>query len=90
VTQPLPPDRLVCFKDKTRVCGPDCMAYITRPTGDDYRDQQWANCLLLVNSHRTGKHLVILADAVSKQAQKAATALADAARTNQPPPPMPK
>ena len=87
MTQPLPPDRLVCFKDKSRVCGADCMAYIARPAGDDYRDQQWANCLLLVNSHRTGKHLVILADAISKQGQKAAAALADAARTNQPPPP---
>ena len=71
---PLPPDKLVCFKDKTRVCGPDCMAYIAAPTGPDYTDQQWARCLLLVNTHRTGKHLVVLASAMGEILQKAKTA----------------
>lgn len=84
------PEHLICFKDRNRICGPACMAYITPPVGPDYAHQQWANCLLLVSAHRTGKHLVILADAINKQAQKAATALADQVRTNQPPPPVPK
>jgi hypothetical protein len=63
------------------------MAYITAPNGPDYVGQQWARCILLVNTHRTGKHLVLLADAVGQQVKKAAAAIADAARTNQPPPP---
>jgi hypothetical protein len=63
------------------------MAYITPPAGPDYVGQQWAHCILLVNTHRVGKHLVILADAVGQQVKKSVTALADAARANQPPPP---
>jgi hypothetical protein len=83
----LPPNQLNCFQDAKRVCGPDCMAFITPPHGDDYRGQQWAQCLLLVNAHRTGKHLVILADSVGRHLQKAGQALADQARANQPAPP---
>lgn len=66
------------------------MAYITAPAGPDYMGQQWARCLLLVNSHRTGKHLVLIADALGQQLKKTAAAIADAARTNQPPPPVPR
>lgn len=87
---PRPPDKLICYRDAHRVCGPDCMAFITPPQGPDYIGQQWARCMLLVNTHRTGKHLVILADAVSQQTKKAAVALADAARSAQPPPPVPR
>jgi hypothetical protein len=84
---PRPPDTLLCYRDSARVCGPDCMAYITPPNGPDYQGQQWAHCLMLVTAHRTGKHLVLLADAVGQQVKKSVTALADAARINQPPPP---
>lgn len=66
---------LFCFMDSARPCGPDCMAYLNPPPQDpDYQGQQWSSCLLLVNAHRTGKHLVILTADVHKLAEKIRTA----------------
>jgi hypothetical protein len=63
--------RLLCFITPDRVCGPDCMAYVTnKPSQSDYKDQAWPHCLVLLNLHRTGKHLVILAETASKLLQK--------------------
>lgn len=62
-----PANNLACFQDQARICGPDCMAYLNPvPTGDDYVGQQWSRCLLLVNAHRAGKHLVIIASDLNK------------------------
>ena len=58
-------------------------AYISRPEGPDYTAQQWANCALLVNAHRAGKHLVVIAATLGEQERKAKTAAADQARMNQ-------
>jgi len=73
---------LYCFKDQARACGADCMAFLThKPEGPDYRDQ-WAHCMVLVDQHRSAKHLVILAQGATvllKQNQ-------DRARTSQAPP----
>lgn len=82
-----PEDGLVCFLDVARPCGADCMAWDARPEGPDYADKQWANCMLLVNAHRGGKHLVVLASVGSDLLRKAKNEAADRARTNQPPPP---
>lgn len=74
---------LYCFLNGDRACGPDCMAYETPPQHKDFVGKQWAHCLLLVNAHRTGKHLTILA-------QFSDTLLSlkqDEARLKQPPPP---
>ena len=78
---------LLCFMDKNRVCGPDCTAFGAVPEGADYRDQQWANCMLLVNAHRTGKHLAIVATLGMEFMQRSKNEAADRARANQPPPP---
>ena len=48
---------LICFLNIERPCGADCMSWDECPDGPDYKDKQWAHCLLLVNAHRTGKHL---------------------------------
>jgi hypothetical protein len=68
---------LFCFKDGERACGADCMAFLTeRPEGPDYRGQ-WASCMVLVNEHKSAKHLVILAQGASaliKQGQDKARA----------------
>ena len=73
---------LYCFKDMTRPCGADCMAYqLEKPEGPDYRSQ-WANCSILVNEHKSAKHLIIIAQGVTtllKQGQ-------DRIRTSQAPP----
>ncbi len=56
------PDTLFCYKDASRPCASDCVAYlVSRPDGKDYENQAWSQCALLVNAHRTGKHLTILA-----------------------------
>jgi hypothetical protein len=82
---------LVCFMDHNRVCGPDCMAYLSDPPEQaDYRGQQWANCMLLVNAHRAGKHLTIVAQVVSEFTQKSKAHAADQARAGQVPPPVPR
>lgn len=71
-----------CFKDQTRVCGPECMAYLTTPpTGGRYTGQQWARCLVLVNSEKSAYHLTILANEVAKHfAAQARSAPAPGAR----------
>lgn len=74
---------LICFKDKDRECGASCMAYTDVPEGPDYVGKQWANCMLLVNSHRTGKHLTIIANIGDKLLKKMGTSV------NQTPPPSP-
>lgn len=82
---------LMCFLDQTRECGPDCMSFLTdRPEGPDYQGNQWSHCHVLVNMHRGGKHLVVLASIGSEMQKKAKNEQADRARLNQPPPPVPK
>lgn len=73
---------LHCFKDHARACGADCMAFQTeKPEGADYRGQ-WANCAILVNEHKSAKHLIIIAQGVSTLLKREQ----DRARTTQTPP----
>jgi hypothetical protein len=82
---------LVCFLDMNRPCGADCMAYLVeRPEGKDYAGQQWADCMLLVNTHRGAKHLTILASVTDTFIQKSKVRAADQAREAQQPPPSPR
>jgi hypothetical protein len=81
------PNGLYCFLNMARPCGPDCMAWQMPPPGVDYQDQQWASCMLLVNAHRGGKHLVVLAASASELVHKAKNETADRLRAQQPPPP---
>ena len=57
----VPGSGLYCFKDQQRLCTAECMAYVNPPPGDDYKDQQWAHCLELINLHRAVKHVALLA-----------------------------
>jgi hypothetical protein len=57
----VPGSGLFCFKDQARACTAECMAYVNPPAGEDYKDQQWAHCLELINLHRLGKHVSLLA-----------------------------
>lgn len=65
---PVDPNQMLrCFINPDRACGPDCMAYQTRPPpGQDYMNQQWPHCMVLVNAHRVGKHMVIIAEGLTK------------------------
>lgn len=82
-----PPGALYCFLNDTRECNASCMAWTPPPDGPDYKDKQWASCHLLVNAHRGGKHLVVLAQVGSELAKTARDEAADRARTGQPAPP---
>jgi hypothetical protein len=56
---------LTCFLSENRVCGADCMAYLTAPpAGKDFQGQQFAHCMVLVNIQRAGKHLVVIANEI--------------------------
>jgi hypothetical protein len=83
------PNGLICFLNIDRPCEPTCMAWIRPPAGPDFQDQQFSNCMLLVNAHRAGKHLVVLASNTSALIKKAQDEAADRART-QPAPPVPR
>ena len=85
---PQPDPNLLCWLNGDRVCGPDCMAYETAPDGPDYQDKQWANCMLLVNAHRVGKHLVVLASQGQGLMKHLNVIAADQKRTA-PTPPVP-
>lgn len=74
---------LYCFMDSSRPCGPECMAFGEPPQQKDFTGKQWANCMLLVAAHRTGKHLTILAQTVDELRKRSE----DNLRVNQPPPP---
>lgn len=75
---------LYCFLASDRVCGPDCVAFNTSPPREqDYVGQHFANCHLLINAHRAGKHLVILAAAATKMHQ-------GVAQQAMPSPPIPR
>lgn len=78
---------LACWRQLDRPCGPDCMAFTKPPEGQDYQGQQWANCMILVNNHRTGKHLTIIAQGIGELVKLRKNEKADAARANQPTPP---
>lgn len=86
-----PSSGLCCFMDKERPCGADCMAFLTDPPSkDDYVGQQWSHCHLLVNAHRVGKHLVVLAQVGGELLHKQRVHAADQARSTQAPPTMPR
>lgn len=76
------PTGLDCFLDFARPCGPSCMAYLNEvPRGQEYQDQQFSRCSLLVNIHKVAKHSVIIA----KELSDLSTGL-----TQVPPPPPPR
>lgn len=89
--EPLKENGLMCFLDCTRGCSAECMAFESEPPeGHDYVGKQWANCIILTNLHKGGKHLVVLASLGDKFLQKAKTEMQDRQRQGQIPPPVVK
>ena len=86
----LPGSGLCCFKDKERMCTAECMAYVNPPAAEEFKDQQWAHCLELINLHRIGKHVTLLAIGQQEILKIKRNEATDRARTNQPAPPVPK
>lgn len=66
--------KMFCYRDAIRVCGPDCMAYLPQvPDGKAYTGENWAHCKMLVASDQVGRHVVIIADLLSKMRATQAT-----------------
>ncbi len=84
---PIAGNGLICWRDKERPCGPECMAFTEAPEGPDYAGKQWASCSLLVYEHRGAKHLVIAAQGIAQLVQLKKNEVADRVRLSQPPPP---
>jgi hypothetical protein len=86
---------LYCWSDTGRACGPDCMAFLTAaPEGPDYvmpdgSPRQWAQCLLLVNAHRVGKHLVHITSSIDVAVRTMRNEAADRRRGEVPAPAVP-
>ena len=77
-----------CFLNQSRICGADCMAYLTNPPdGKAYVGANWAQCHLLVNMDRTGRHLALIHQEINTINTNMKKRQADATR---PMPPSPK
>lgn len=74
---------LYCFITSDRACGAECMAYAAPPPGQDYKDQQWANCKILTSLHQASKHVALIARVVDSES-------ADKKRLSQVPPKEPR
>lgn len=68
---PLP--GLICYRDNTRPCGPDCMAFLPqKPEGAVYAGpEQWPHCRVLVDQERLARHTTVIAGILSKKSAEA-------------------
>lgn len=76
-------NELYCFFDFSRPCTCECVAWeAVVPEDKDYKDKPWAHCMIAVNVHRVGKHLVVLGSGLGK----IVNLFTDQTRTNPKPP----
>lgn len=54
-------EKVYCFLDFTRVCGPSCMAYSTHALPNNQLPGVQRHCLILNSVERVGRHLTIIA-----------------------------
>lgn len=86
----VPGSGLFCFKDQQRACTAECMAYVMPPDHPDYKNQQWAHCLELINLHRVGVSALRVSVDVQNLTKLLKGDAAERARANQPKPPVPQ
>jgi hypothetical protein len=75
-------DKLYCFIEPTRACGPDCMAFMTYAADmkKTELDDNQRHCTLLVGADRVARHVVVLTSLFASAEQKKRTAAQDAQR----------
>lgn len=88
VDAPVP--TVYCFLQEERVCGPDCIAFMSRPADGNQLDPQQRNCLVLVSGERLARHATIGVKVVSDLFTFMKRADADVRRTEQRPPTPPR
>jgi len=59
-------DQLYCFMDAERVCGPECMAFLTFPrkANSSELSEMQAHCTFLTSADRVGRNITILTSAL--------------------------
>ena len=93
--EPLPPqkDKVFCFLDQARFCGPDCIAYKTIPdalgVNPSPLDSAQMNCVLICSAERVGIYAGMLASSANNALKQQAVRDADAKRGGPPSPPNP-
>lgn len=61
-------EELYCYRDASRLCGPECTAWVSNPVEDVKGRQTFIqrHCLLLSSTERMARHVVILAGVVAE------------------------
>ena len=74
-------DAVDCFRDRGRICGPDCVAWVTYPSQDKGRlSSTQRHCLELSSLERSARHTTIIAATLADMYKKSRTAVADQQR----------
>lgn len=81
-------DSLFCFLDNKRVCGPDCMSFVTFPKRgkDSELSDTQAHCELILSTERVGRHIAIIASVLVDGQRKQKTKELDEQRVKAAPP----
>jgi hypothetical protein len=70
-----------CFRAESRICGPDCVAWVTHPPEDKGRlSFTQRHCLDLSSRERTARHITIIAATLAEFFKMNKTAAADRQR----------
>lgn len=87
-----PEDKVYCFVTADRVCGPDCMAFLTQAPlkqKNGELDDNQRHCSLLINADRLARHVVILTSIFASSEKKKQVAQQDQERKENTPKPGP-
>lgn len=59
-------EQMMCFMDAERICGPDCMAFLTFPrrANSSELSEMQSHCTFLSSADRIGRNITILAAAL--------------------------
>lgn len=83
-------DQLYCYRDKDRVCGPECTAWITHPRDDKSPlEGVQRHCAVLSSAERTARHVTGIAYILGNADKKAKIAAQDKQRAEALKPPLP-
>jgi len=90
VDDAVPQPMVYCFIRDERVCGPDCIAFMSRPADSTHLDPQQRNCLVLVSGERLARHAAIGVKIAGDMLTFMKVSDADNKRTEQKPPTPPR
>ncbi len=74
-------DQIDCYRDRMRICGPDCVAWVTHPPENKGKlSFTQMHCLMLSTAERTARHVTLMAMVLGDIYKKNKTATADQQR----------